>query len=288
MATSGEALSLVPRAQPSSNVETSRRCSVAMVDQMEERSGTAVISCANIVKFFGGVEALGNVHFSLNAGEVVCLVGDNGAGKSTLSKILCGQMRPDAGELLINGVRHTNLTPRRALELGIASVPQTLALCDNLNASQNVMLGCEPARLRIGPLGFLESRRARREAQARLDEVGVDLPRHDVSVRRMSGGQRQAIAIARAMVRGTKVIVFDEPTAALGVRQTEATLNVIRRVAAQGVAVLVISHSLPEVMAVAHRIVALKLGETIMDTPAAEANEMDVAVAMGLRTVAGS
>ena len=173
MATSGEALSLVPRAQPSSNVETSRRCSVAMVDQMEERSGTAVISCANIVKFFGGVEALGNVHFSLNAGEVVCLVGDNGAGKSTLSKILCGQMRPDAGELLINGVRHTNLTPRRALELGIASVPQTLALCDNLNASQNVMLGCEPARLRIGPLGFLESRRARREAQARLDEVGV-------------------------------------------------------------------------------------------------------------------
>ena len=104
----------------------------------------------------------------------------------------------------------------------------------------------------------------------------------------MSGGQRQAIAIARAMVRGTKVIVFDEPTAALGVRQTEATLNVIRRVAAQGVAVLVISHSLPEVMAVAHRIVALKLGETIMDTPAAEANEMDVAVAMGLRTVAGS
>jgi ABC-type sugar transport system ATPase subunit len=254
---------------------------------MEERSGTAVISCASIVKFFGGVVALANIDLSLHAGEIVCLVGDNGAGKSTLSKILCGQMRPDAGELLINGTPRTNLTPRRALDLGIASVPQTLALCDNLNATQNVMLGCEPARLRLGPLHFLESRRARREAKVRLDEVGVHLPGHDVSVRRMSGGQRQAIAIARAMVRGTKVIVFDEPTAALGVRQTEATLNVIRRVAAQGVAVLVVSHSLPDVMAVADRIVALKLGEKIMDTLAGETKETDVAMAMGLRTAAG-
>jgi simple sugar transport system ATP-binding protein len=249
-------------------------------------AGSPTVRALNITKYFGAVRALGNACLSLYPGKVLCLVGDNGAGKSTLSKIVCGQLRPDAGDLLVDGVAQPHLTPRRALSLGIAVVPQTLALCDNLTAAQNVMLGCEPTWLRVGPLGFVESRRSRREARARINEIGVNLDSLDVSVRRMSGGERQAIAIARAMVRGRRVIVFDEPTAALGVHQTEATLELVKRVALQGIAVMVISHSLPDVMAVADRIVALRHGETIMDEDTASVREADVADAMGLRTTA--
>jgi ABC-type sugar transport system ATPase subunit len=252
--------------------------------QVGATSEAAIVSCQEITKYFGAVRAVGNASLSLTAGKVLCLVGDNGAGKSTLSKVLCGQLRPDAGELWVDGVRQPHLTPRRAIELGIAVVPQTLALCDNLNATQNVMLGYEPAWLRVGPLRFVDSRRSRREARARIDEIGVRLDSMDTSVRRMSGGQRQAIALARAMVRGSKAIIFDEPTAALGVHQTEATIELIKRVAARGIAVMVISHSLPDVVAVADRIVGLRHGETIMNVDARDVSEAEVAVAMGLRT----
>jgi ABC-type sugar transport system ATPase subunit len=244
-----------------------------------------VVQCENVTKLFGGVQALRSVSLSMKAGEVLCLVGDNGAGKSTLSKIIAGQLRPDAGEISIGGVKQPRLTPRRALELGISVVPQTLSLCDNLNASQNVMLGNEEVWLRIGPFRFVDGRRNRAEALTRLEGV-ISLHRLDVTipVRRLSGGQRQAIAIVRAMVRGTKAIIFDEPTAALGVRQTEATLDLVRQVAARGIAVLAISHTLPDVMAIANRIVALRHGEVIMDKPIEATDEDEIAAAMALRT----
>lgn len=244
-----------------------------------------VVECRSITKLFGGVQALANVSLTMNAGEIICLVGDNGAGKTTLSKILIGQLQPELGEISINGVQQPRLTPRRALELGITTVPQTLALCENLNATQNVMLGNEAVSVRIGPIQFIDSRRNRTAALGWLNEV-IDLHRLDSKqpVRMLSGGQRQAIAIVRAMARGTTAIIFDEPTAALGILQTEATLELIRKVAARNVAVMVISHTLPDVMAVADRIVALRHGEVIMDKAIGETNEDEVAVAMSLRT----
>jgi ABC-type sugar transport system ATPase subunit len=242
------------------------------------------VRCQNLTKYFGGVQALGDVSINLTPGEVLCLVGDNGAGKSTLSNIISGQLRPDAGEMWIDGTKQRHLTPRRALELGISVVPQTLALCDNLNASQNVMLGFEPVWFRLGPLRFIDSPRSRQEARAGIEEIGVNLDSVDVPVRRLSGGQRQAIAIARAMVRGTRVVIFDEPTAALGVHQTEATLQLIKRIATRGVAVLMISHALPDVMLIADRIVGLRHGEVILNKVARETTEDEVEAAMGLRT----
>lgn len=241
-----------------------------------------VMRCVGITKYFGGVQALAEVSLSLYAGEIVCLVGDNGAGKTTLSKIICGQLHSDAGELWIGGMKRPRLTPRGALELGIAIVPQDLALCDNLGASENVMLGTEPTRLRLGPIRVLDSRQSRRLARTHIQEVGVRIENLDVPVRTLSGGQRQAVAISRAMVRGKTLVVFDEPTAALGVRQTEATLQLIRRVAERRIAVMVISHNVKEVMAVADRIVALHLGEVIMDKPVAETTAQEVSAAMSL------
>ncbi len=239
-----------------------------------------VVRCRSITKYFGGVQALANVSLSLYPGEVLCVVGDNGAGKTTLSKIICGQLHPDAGDIWIAGRPRPRLTPLKALELGIAIVPQDLALCENLGASDNVMLGHEPVQLTLGPIRFLDSSRARREALKQINEVGVQIEKLDIPVRTMSGGQRQAIAIARAMVRGSTLIVFDEPTAALGVRQTEATIQLIKRVARRQIAVMVISHSLKDVMALADRIVALRLGEVIMDKPVGETTAQEVGAAM--------
>ena len=248
-----------------------------------ETDQSFVVECRHITKYFGGVQALGDVSLRLRAGEITCLVGDNGAGKSTLSKIMTGQLRPDDGEISINGVAQPVLTPKHALDLGVSIVPQTLALCDNLNASQNVMLGHEPTKIRLGPFKFIDARRNRSEALTRLSQV-VNLDRldHRQPVRMLSGGQRQAVAIVRAMVRGTNAIIFDEPTAALGVRQTEATLDLVRQVAARNIAVMVISHSLPDVMAVAERIVALRHGEVIMNKLVHETDDGEVAAAMGL------
>jgi ABC-type sugar transport system ATPase subunit len=233
-----------------------------------------------VTKYFGGVQALVDVSLELRPAEVVCLVGDNGAGKSTLTKVIGGQLRADAGELWIEGRRYRQLSPGKALGLGIATVPQALALCDNLGASQNVLLGREPVWFRFGPLKFTHSRRARELALERIREVGVAIPSLDTPVRRLSGGQRQAIAIARATMSGKTLVIFDEPTAALGVRQTQATLDLVRKVAARGAAVMVISHNVRDVMSVADRIVGISLGEVIMDKMIDDVSEAEVTRAM--------
>jgi len=250
----------------------------------ELSQGAAARACRNFTKLFGGVQALANVSVTLRAGEILCLVGDNGAGKSTLTKLLTGQLQPEVGQILINGTEQVGLTPRRALEFGISVVPQTLALCENLNATQNVMLGNEAVSLKLGPFHFIDARRNRSEALTRLrDVMELDRLNSHTPVRMLSGGQRQAIAIVRAMARGRTAIIFDEPTAALGVRQTEVTLDLIRTVAARNVAVMVVSHTLPDVMAVADRIVALRHGEVIMDKPIGDTDEGELAEAMALR-----
>jgi ABC-type sugar transport system ATPase subunit len=235
-----------------------------------------VLRCEGIVKWFGGVQSLGGISLAVHAGEVVALVGDNGAGKSTLVKALSGIHQPDGGEIWLDGERLEHLTPPRARALGIETVHQDLALCDNLDAVANVVLGQEPVRLRIGPYKMLNRRAATRMAKQRLDEVGVSIVDLAVTVRRLSGGQRQAIAIARAMMHARRLMMLDEPTAALGVRQTRSTLEVIRSVAGRGIGVIVISHSIDDVFAVADRIVVLRLGQVVLDTPAAETTPDEV------------
>jgi len=246
-----------------------------------------LVRCAGITKFYAGVQALDDVSLELRAGECVCLVGDNGAGKSTLVKILSGILAPDDGEVLIDE-RPVSLNRQEARRYGIEAVYQDLALCDSLGAVANVMLGQEPIRFRIGPLRFIDRRAAVEDTRRRVREIGIELDDFTTPVRQLSGGQRQAIAIARATVRGHRLVIFDEPTAALGVRQTKTTLELVRRVADQGVAAVMISHSLEDVFAVADRIVALRLGKVTLNVAlAATSREEVVACMTGLPATPG-
>jgi ABC-type sugar transport system ATPase subunit len=250
------------------------------VREMAGSNGDAVVSCRNINKFFGGVHALRNINLELRAGEVLALVGDNGAGKTTLTRVISATERMDSGELWYGETRVKRPTPAAAHRYGIETVPQHLALCDNLSASMNVVLANPPLRWRIGSFGVVDRQAARATATEQVRRVGVELTDYDAPIRRMSGGQRQAIAIARALVRGRKVIMFDEPTAALGVRQREATLALIRSVAEYGVAALVISHNVDDVFSVADRVVAFRLGRIVLDKPIGETSKEEVVLEM--------
>jgi simple sugar transport system ATP-binding protein len=238
------------------------------------------VRCVDITKYFGGVQALNAVSLDLQPGQVVALVGDNGAGKSTLVKILSGIYQPDEGEIWIGATKVNHLNPQRAREFGIETVYQHLSLCDNLDAAANVVLGQEPARLRFGPFRFIDKQRSIEEARRRIAEVGISLDDYATPVRSLSGGQRQAVAIARAMVKAHRLIMFDEPTAALGVRQTKATLDLVRRVADQGMAVVLISHNLDDVLAVADRVVALRLGRMTLDKPLKSTSREEIVACM--------
>lgn len=239
-----------------------------------------VVRCAGITKYFGGVRALSEVSLDLRAGEVVGLVGDNGAGKSTLVKILSGIYRPDAGVIGLDDREVAYLTPQMARSQGIETVYQDLALCDNLTAAENVVLGQEPVRLRFLGLRIIDKRKSLDIARDRIKLIGIELDDFSSPVRRLSGGQRQAIAVARATVTGHRLLMLDEPTAALGVRQTEATLQLIRHVAGQGVAVVIITHNLDQIFAISDRIVALRLGEIKLDYPVEETSRREVVACM--------
>jgi len=239
-----------------------------------------VVRAVGVTKYFGGVRALENVSLDLISGEIVALVGDNGAGKSTFVKILSGIYQPDEGSIWLGDTEVRQLHPGRAREFGIETVYQQLFLCDNLGAAANVMLGREPVRGSFGPLRFIDSKRSVNEARKHIAELGIELENMTAPVRRLSGGQRQAIAIARSTVNAHRLIQFDEPTAALGVRQTRATLDLIQRVAARGVAVIVISHNLDDVFAVAHRIVALRLGRISLNAAVNQTTREQVVACM--------
>jgi ABC-type sugar transport system ATPase subunit len=246
----------------------------------EPTTAKPLVRCIEITKYFGGVRALNTVCLDFMPGEIVALVGDNGAGKSTLVKILSGIYQPDEGSIWLGDTEIKHLNPQRAREFGIETVYQHLLLCDNLGAAANVMLGQEPVRFRIGPFSVVNTKRSIEDARRHLAELGSALEDLVTPVRRLSGGQRQAIAIARVTVNAHRLIQFDEPTAALGIRQTRATLELIERVAAQGVAVIVISHNLDEVFAVAHRIVAMRLGNVTLDAPAQHTSREQVVACM--------
>lgn len=216
----------------------------------------------NINKSFGGVRALKNVDFAAHAGEVMGLVGDNGAGKSTLIKTMSGAYIPDSGEILIEGQPVTIQTPQDSTRLGIETVYQDLALCDNLDVVGNLWLGREAYR-RLGLLRVLDEAEMERQTIEVLRTLDVKIPSVRSPVASLSGGQRQCIAVAKTILRKPKVVLLDEPTAALGVAQTRQVLNLILRLKQQGLAVVVISHNLHDVFEVTDRITVMRLGQRI-------------------------
>ncbi|MGD0314184.1 MAG: ATP-binding cassette domain-containing protein [Acidimicrobiales bacterium] len=228
--------------------------------------GAPLLSLRGIVKTFGPVQALRGVDLDIFPGQITALVGDNGAGKSTLIKTVSGIWSPTAGQISWEGHPVTVRTPRDADALGIATVYQDLALCDNLDIVQNMYLGHELLRHRL-----LDETRMEQTARKTLADLSVTTVS---SVRQLvgslSGGQRQSVAVARAVMRDAKLVIMDEPTAALGVSQTAQVLDLIRRLGARGIAVLVISHNLTDVFAVADRLAVLYLGQLVSSGPIAE------------------
>jgi ABC-type sugar transport system ATPase subunit len=238
-----------------------------------------VVEFRGVSKAFGGVHAVKAVSFGMNAGEITALVGDNGAGKSTLVKMLGGMYEPDDGEIVVAGQAHDHLTPATASAHGIEVVYQDLALCDNLPTGANIVLGREPKRRFLG-VPFLDARRSTQIGKEKLTALGARIPDWDVPVRRLSGGQRQAIAIARAMISGHRLIVLDEPTAALGVRQTRATLELLRNIVREQVAVMLIMHNLDQIFEVSDRIVVLRLGAVTLDTRRTDTSKEEIVAHM--------
>jgi ABC-type sugar transport system ATPase subunit len=225
-----------------------------------------LLSLRGVTKTFGAVQALRAVDFDIMPGKITALVGDNGAGKSTLIKTISGIWTPTSGVMLWNGEPVTTRTPRDADALGIATVYQDLALCDNLDIVQNMFLGHELLRHRL-----LDETAMEKTAKATLADLSVTTV---ASVRQLvgslSGGQRQSVAVARAVMREAKLVIMDEPTAALGVSQTAQVLDLIRRLGERGIAVLVISHNLSDVFSVADRIAVLYLGGLVSSGPLSE------------------
>jgi simple sugar transport system ATP-binding protein len=220
-----------------------------------------VLEARRLVKHYGHVLALDEADFSAMPGEVVALIGDNGAGKSTLVKTLVGAIRPDSGEILVDGTPVQLSSPVDARRHGIEAVYQDLALAPDLDAAANLHLGRE---IYLVPfLKVLDRRAMRRRAVAAFADLGVELPDIGTPVGTLSGGQRQSVAVARAVSYASRIIFMDEPTAALGVVQRGRVLDTIRRVRDRGVAVVLVSHNMPEVLAVADRIEVLRMGRRV-------------------------
>src|SRR5436305_1465973 len=214
-------------------------------------------------KSFGPVEALRGADLELHAGEVLAVVGDNGAGKSTLIKHISGVYRPDAGQMMLAGEPLSLSSPREARGRGIETVYQDLALADDLSVGANVFLGREPMRRLFGILPYVDERTIRRETADLLKRIRSEVPAETSSVARLSGGQRQAVAIARAIYWQAKVVLLDEPTAALAVMERERVIHHARELAAHGVGVIYIGHNLTEILKVADRIAVMFRRRTV-------------------------
>ncbi len=233
---------------------------------MSSASTQELLSVKGLHKKYGAVTALRNVSFTVRRGEVTALLGDNGAGKSTTIKAIAGAAPADSGSISLDGREVHIRRPADASALGIQTVYQDLALCDNLGICANLFLGRERVSrpLGFGP-GLLREVDMEEEARRVLQTLRVNLPALDTPVAALSGGQRQAVAIARAVLWGTKLVIMDEPTAALGVAQTAEVLRLVRHLAEQGFGVILITHNMQNVFEVADSVVVLRLGETVLE-----------------------
>jgi D-xylose transport system ATP-binding protein len=242
---------------------------------MSVTTGAPLLEIRGVSKRFGAVQALDRMDFEVYAGEVVALVGDNGAGKSTLVKIISGIYGPDEGEVLFEGRPVRPHGPRDVARLGIATVYQDLALCDNLDVVANLYLGREQVQRLT-----LDEESMEQRALEVLGRLSVKIPHVRTSVASLSGGQRQSVAVARSVMSDARVVLLDEPTAALGVAQTRMVLDLIRSLRANGLGVVVISHNLADVFEVCDRITVIRLGHRVADFRVAEATREQVVAAI--------
>jgi ABC-type sugar transport system ATPase subunit len=232
-----------------------------------------------LCKSYGAVEALRHVDIAIGDNETVALVGDNGAGKSTLVKILSGATLPTSGQLKFQDRSVTFTSTDIARGLGIETVYQDLGLCDNMTVAENIFLGREMVH-RVGPFAILAKRAMRKRTGEALKDLSVNLPPPDASVRGLSGGQRQAVALARARLWERSLILLDEPTAALGVQETKRAMEGVRRIRAEGASVLLVTHNMPIVMEMSDRVVVLRRGEKVGDVPTSMLRSADDIVSL--------
>ncbi|UOQ60474.1 ATP-binding cassette domain-containing protein [Leucobacter rhizosphaerae] len=240
-----------------------------------------LLQASGIVKSFGHVRAVRGADFTVYPGEIVSLIGDNGAGKSTLVKMLAGAIRPDSGEIRFDGKPVAFENPHDARRYGIETVYQDLALAQDLDPAANLYLGRELMRSGVlGALGFLDRKRMLDTAEREMSDLGVKLKDITAPVAELSGGQKQSVAVARAAMWAKRIIFMDEPTAALGVVQTKQVLELIRRVRDAGIAVVLISHNMPQVLEVSDRVEVLRLGQRVATFDAATTSVDDLVAAM--------
>lgn len=228
----------------------------------------------DIYKSFGHVEALRGVSMNAYKGEVLAIVGDNGAGKSTLIKILSGVLHPDSGTIRIDDKEYQGLTSRKAIEAGVSTVYQDLALGNTMDVASNLFLGRE-----LTKCGFLRKKEMNEEAEKLLKSLDIRIPDVTVPVGNLSGGQRQGVAVARLVHNGGKLLIFDEPTAAMGLNESTAVLRLIQKLAGEGFTVIIISHNLPQVFHISDRICVMRQGKVIKELQT-EVTSMDEVVAM--------
>ncbi len=235
-------------------------------------AGVDVLQVEHVAKRFGAVTALVDINLRLAKGEVLALLGDNGAGKSTLLKILCGFQRPDSGRILLSGEEVTFKSVDHARSLGIDAVYQDLALINQLSIYHNMFLNRETVRG-----GLLSNRSMRRVAKEHLDAMGVNIPSVDVQVARLSGGQRQAIAVARSVYSDAKILLLDEPLAAMGVKEAAIILDLVRDIKEQGeVSVIIIAHNYGQVLEVSDRVNLLQQGKITLDQKSSETSVVEL------------
>ena len=232
------------------------------------------LKAVDLRKSFGHVQALRGVTVSAYEGEVLAIVGDNGAGKSTLIKILSGVLTPDSGSIQVGTEEYKGLTTKKAIEAGVSTVYQDLALGNTMDVTANLFLGNEKTKF-----GFLRKKEMNRDAEALLKDLDIHIPDVTVPVGNLSGGQRQGVAVARLVNQGGKVFIFDEPTAAMGINETNAVLKLIKKLADEGYVVIIISHNMPQVFHISDRICVMRQGTVIGEMKTSETC-MDEVVSM--------
>jgi len=219
-----------------------------------------LLETKNITKRFGGLVAVDHVSFGVEAGEVVALLGDNGAGKSTLIKMISGVYTPDEGEIFLEGNKLEISSPRDAIAKGIETIYQDLALAENMDVPSNIFLGREKTRKALGCFNVLNNDYMTKESEKILDELDINIPSLKANIRTLSGGQRQAVAISRSIYWNAKVLIMDEPTAALGISEQKKVLELVSSLRKQGIAIIIISHQMYDVFQVADRIIVMRRG----------------------------
>jgi simple sugar transport system ATP-binding protein len=248
-----------------------------IVEKTELKKATPpVLECVGLTKHFGGLVAVNRVSLSVNQGEVLGLVGDNGAGKSTLIQMISGVYAPDEGQIFINGEIAKLSSPMDARNAGIETIYQDLALATNLNAADNIFLGRELIIKKLGLLPAIDKKQMQTQAKSVLKELDITIPGISRPIRELSGGQRQAVAISRSIYWQAKLLIMDEPTAALGVPEQRKVYELVRNLKDRGMPIIIISHNMRDIFAIADRIIVLRRGVKVADVDANATNDKEI------------